>query len=119
MQNKSDEVLIRYENDPLAGYSKEGLINEIRSRLSGRVSELWIFGSFNTGGFNRDSDIDMIIVCPTVRPFNERVREFEDLYEIGPVLDILVYTEEEFDQICSNPTAGFWQTVTAVMKRVI
>lgn len=120
MLHKADHsILVKYENDPLCGYTKDSFKTLLREKLSGRVSEAWLFGSFTGETFHRDSDIDMILICETDLPFPERNRIFDDIYDLGPVVDILIYTEEEFSKIRKNPSSGFWKAVTSGMIRLI
>lgn len=119
LHRNENSILIKYENDPLSGYTKEEFRDILKKRLSGRVSEAWIFGSFNNNAFNRDSDIDLILICGTELPFPERSRIFDDIYDIGPEIDLLVYNQKEFEKIKINPPSGFWTSVTSTMIRLI
>jgi predicted nucleotidyltransferase len=55
-----------------------------------------VFGSVARGDADEWSDLDLMIVADTTRPFLERYRDFEGLYEVWPRLDLLIYTPEEF-----------------------
>ena len=60
----------------------------------------WVFGSRARGTASVDSDIDVIVVAPTERPFVERFRDYLPAIanaEVG--VDLLVYTPEEFAQM--------------------
>ena len=54
------------------------------------------------------SDLDLIIVADTARPFLERFKDFTGLYDVWPRLDLLVYTPEELAQMIAddNPLVG-------------
>jgi len=41
------------------------------------------------------SDLDLIIVADTTRPFFERFKDFAGLYDVWPRLELLIYTPEE------------------------
>ncbi|MBN2655608.1 MAG: nucleotidyltransferase domain-containing protein [Spirochaetales bacterium] len=112
-------ILIRYERDPLQGYTKENFTDLLKEKLTGRVSQAWLFGSFVTDRFTRDSDIDLLLVCDTDLPFPERGRIFDDIYDLGPEMDILVYRTEELRKIRENPSIGFWTSVTSSMVRLL
>lgn len=43
----------------------------------------------------------------------------EDLLDLGPRLDILVYTPEEFARLTADPSPGFWRNAVKAMRRVI
>ena len=104
-------ILIRSEIDPLEGMTSAEVIKKIKKRLSGRVRKAYYFGSFNTPEFNRNSDIDLILIKDTDTSFVERPMEFLDLMDIVPNIDILVYTQEEFDKLTGDPSPGFWKNV--------
>jgi predicted nucleotidyltransferase len=55
-----------------------------------------VFGSVARGEADEWSDLDLVIVAETSRPFLERYRDFEAIYEVWPRLDLLVYTPSEF-----------------------
>ncbi len=42
-----------------------------------------------------------------------------DLYDLGPQMDILVYTPEEFSRIMDKLPVGFWRSVKEQMVRLI
>lgn len=104
--------------DPLFGLAPAAFEAALRQALSGRVSSAWFFGSYGTPSFSADSDVDLLLVADTDRPFPLRNREFEDLLDIIPTLDILVYTPDEFRQLTTDPSAGFWRSVTAGLRQL-
>jgi predicted nucleotidyltransferase len=74
-------------------------LNELRRRLApllGRARKAIIFGSVARGDTDEWSDLDLVIVTDTSRPFLERYLDFEAIYDVWPRLDLLVYTPEEF-----------------------
>ena len=58
-----------------------------------------VFGSVARGDADEWSDLDLVIVADTSRPFLERYRDFEGIYEVWRRLDLLVYTPEEFAEM--------------------
>jgi predicted nucleotidyltransferase len=86
--------------------------------LAGRVKEAFFFGSYGTSDFGRDSDIDIVLVVETVKPFLERALAFGDIMDLVPGTDLLVYTPEEFSKLTSDPSPGFWTSAVASMKRI-
>lgn len=115
----SNEILVRSDRDPLYGLTPDELTAALRRKLEGRVREAYFFGGFAQGRMSAHSDIDLILVCETSTPFPQRGRDFMDLYDVAPVLDLLVYTPEEFARLTHCPTPGFWRSVTASMKRFV
>jgi predicted nucleotidyltransferase len=58
-----------------------------------------VFGSVARGDADAGSDLDLVIIADTRRPFLERFRDFSGLWDVWPRLDLLVYTPEEFEQM--------------------
>ena len=58
-----------------------------------------VFGSVARGEADEWSDLDLVIIADTTRPFLERYRDFEGLYDVWPRLDLLIYTPAEFAQM--------------------
>jgi len=61
----------------------------------------------------------MMLVAKTVKPFVERALVFADLMDLVPVMDLLVYTLEEFEKLTVDPSPGFWASAAASMRRVV
>ena len=60
----------------------------------------WLVGSRARGDAAPESDIDVIIVAPTDRPFVERFRDYlPAVLAAGVGVDLLVYTPDEFEQM--------------------
>lgn len=58
-----------------------------------------LFGSLLTGGVRENSDIDLVIVKETDKPFIERAIEVALLIRPNVAIDFLVYTPLEFKQM--------------------
>ena len=58
-----------------------------------------MFGSSIGGNWDEYSDIDIIVVYPTSKTFNQRLKELYMSWDIPRAVDILAYTPEEFDQL--------------------
>lgn len=74
-------------------------LGELRRRLAphlARARKVIAFGSAARGDADAWSDLDLIIVADTTRPFFERFKDFAGLYDVWPRLDLLIYTPEEF-----------------------
>lgn len=63
------------------------------------VRKAIVFGSVARGEADEWSDLDLVIVTDTPRPFLERYRDFEGIYDVWPRLDLLIYTPAEFAQM--------------------
>lgn len=75
-------------------------ISNLVYRIATNVNpdKIYLFGSYSTGMANEDSDIDLLVVKETLEPRYKRSIEIQRLL-IGSKLpvDILVYTNEEFE----------------------
>jgi len=60
------------------------------------------FGSVARGEADEWSDLDLLIVAETSRPFFERFKDFVGLYDVWPRLDLLIYTPDEFAQMLAE-----------------
>jgi predicted nucleotidyltransferase len=111
-------VIVRNERDPLFGMSRERFESRLGSALAGRAIEAFFFGSYGSPDFGPDSDIDIMIVARTDKGFLDRAFDYADLLDILPSMDILVYTPEEFSDLTSDPSPGFWQSAVASLRRL-
>jgi predicted nucleotidyltransferase len=114
-----DPVIIWNTRDPLLGRAPVEFEVELRARLAGRVEAAYIFGSYGTADFGRDSDIDMMLVVKTDKPFLDRALDYPELFRLAASLDLLVYTPEEFASLTEDPSSGFWQSAVASMRRIL
>jgi predicted nucleotidyltransferase len=72
---------------------------ELRRRLAPhltRARKAIVFGSAARGEADAWSDLDLIIIADTTRPFFERFKDFAGLYDVWPRIELLIYTPEEF-----------------------
>jgi predicted nucleotidyltransferase len=113
-----DDIIIWNTRDPLYGRTPAEFEAEVKRVLDGRVEAAYIFGSYGTSEFGRDSDIDMMLVVKTEKPFLDRAMGFGDLLDIVPSMDLLVYTPEEFASLTEDPSPGFWASAVASMRRI-
>ncbi len=76
-------------------------INEIVNRIAIRFNpdRIILFGSYAAGNPNNDSDIDLLVIKETDLPRHRRSFDIQKSL-IGSMIpmDILVYTQKEFDQ---------------------
>ncbi len=71
----------------------EVLVREYRPR------RILLFGSLAQGRVHEYSDIDLIVIKETDKPFFDRIWEVLRLLKSTEALDILVYTPEEWQEI--------------------
>jgi predicted nucleotidyltransferase len=73
-------------------------LDELKRRIAPHVKraiKVIAFGSVARGESDAWSDLDLLIVAETPRPFFERFKDFAGLYDVWPRLDLLIYTPEE------------------------
>jgi uncharacterized protein len=58
-----------------------------------------LFGSLATGNIREWSDIDLVIVKETDKPFLDRAKEVMRMLRPRAGLDVMVYTPQEFDEL--------------------
>lgn len=61
-----------------------------------------LFGSLAQDQVEAWSDIDLVVVQPTEDRFLDRTKEMLRLLQPRVGLDVLVYTPEEFEQLCRD-----------------
>jgi predicted nucleotidyltransferase len=114
-----DDVIVWNTRDPLYGKTPAEFEAEVKRVLQGRVESAYVFGSYGTPEFGHDSDIDMMLVVKTEKPFLDRALDFSDLLHIVPAMDLLVYTPEEFESLTIEPSPGFWKSAVASLRKII
>ncbi len=61
-----------------------------------------LFGTLAKGLVHEWSDIDLVVVERTQLPFFQRIKKVRKLLQPKVGMDIMVYTPEEFDQLCAD-----------------
>lgn len=88
--------------------SRAELERRVRQALAGtRVERAILFGSFARGTADALSDVDLVLIEPTDRPFVERGLAHPALFRLGVGVDLLVYTPQEWARMReeANPLA--------------
>jgi len=114
-----NSVLLKIKRDPLFGMTREAYIDRLRRMLESRVDEAYFFGSFTGDSFDKFSDVDILLVKDTCKPFHERAFDYADILDLVPSTDILVYTRDELDNLLSEGVSGFWKSVKESLVRFI
>jgi len=68
----SDPIIVWNTRNPLYGRTPVEFEAEIKRVLEGRVEAAYIFGSYGTSEFGRDSDVDIMLVVKTDMLFLDR-----------------------------------------------
>ena len=76
-----------------------------------------LFGSFVNGKVRRWSDIDLVIIKETKKPFLDRIKEVILLLRPKVGMDVLVYTPKEFESLCE--TRAFFKNEICLKGRMI
>lgn len=80
-------------------------IEDLRRRLAPHVQralKVVAFGSVARGEADAWSDLDLLIVADTARPFFERFKDFAGIYDVWPRLDLLIYTPAELERMIAQ-----------------
>ena len=68
----------------------------------GSPEKVILFGTLAKGSVHEWSDIDLVVVEQTQLPFFQRIKKVKKLLQPKVGMDIMVYTQEEFDQLCAD-----------------
>lgn len=101
----------------LTNFNREVLIEQFTNALRGRVESAYLFGSFATNTITPESDIDIVLIKSTTEVFPKRAFEFMDLFDIFPKIDILVYTEDEFQRL--QDQQGFGSSIAKTLLKIL
>jgi len=89
--------------DPLASRrrERERLLDLARAYAEGLRARLDLVGVVVVGSVARGeadewSDLDLVIIADTARPFLDRYLDFTGIYDVWPRLDLIIYTPGEF-----------------------
>ena len=80
-------------------------INEVVNRIAYGFNpdKIILFGSYAAGNPNNDSDIDLLVIKDTDLPRHKRSFDIQKLLRGSMIpIDILVYTQNEFEKEQSN-----------------
>jgi uncharacterized protein len=66
----------------------------------GSAEKVILFGTLAKGSVHEWSDIDLVVVEKTQLPFFQRIKRIRKLVKPKVGMDIMVYTPEEFEQLC-------------------
>lgn len=90
----------RWEYQQLLRYSAD----EIVAKLShSNVKKISLFGSYARGRIDLFTDLDVLVIMDTDKPFTERITEIYSLLALPVDADILCYTPQEFARMKETP----------------
>lgn len=79
--------------------------DELKRRVAPHVQRalrVVAFGSVARHECDAWSDLDLLIVAETDRPFLECFKDFAGLYDVWPRLDLLIYTPAELERMVAE-----------------
>ncbi len=89
-------------------HARQNRMSQLRKELDRYVDilkskyspeKIILFGSFASGNIREWSDIDLVIVKKTDKPFLDRTKDVIHLLKPRSGLDVMVYTPEEFHDL--------------------
>lgn len=85
-------------------------VKKIVDVLAPKVERISVFGSYPRGRSDLFTDLDILVIMNTEKPFLERTREIYSLLCLPVDADILCYTPEEFEKLKAR---GFFKKILA------
>jgi predicted nucleotidyltransferase len=90
--------------------------DEIKTKLMSKLPETQVervilFGSYATGQSDIFSDVDLVFIAETNRPFIDRFRDYEWIFEMFPAVELLIYTPKEYTRLSQHPTGVFYHII--------
>jgi len=100
---KSDQAEARQDSPERKKLLNQELARYLRLLTEhGNPEKVILFGTLAKGRVHEWSDIDLVVVEQSHLPFFQRLREIRKLLQPKVGIDIMVYTPDEFDQLCSE-----------------
>jgi predicted nucleotidyltransferase len=84
---------------PLLTRITDELVQQIAKRIVQQFNpeRIIAFGSYARGEHDSDSDLDLLVIMRTDKPFAERTIEVDSIFGLRDwAMDIVVYTPQEF-----------------------
>jgi predicted nucleotidyltransferase len=101
MVGNANLVKKRGEYRKALGEALERIVSSLKA--SPEVERVILFGSYARGKADLRTDLDLIVVMTSPRPFLERTAELYGRLQTGIDLDLLVYTPEEWEKQRETP----------------
>lgn len=87
-------------------------LHQIVARIvaTAKPSRVIVFGSYGRGDADEGSDLDLMVIKPKVEnPYEEMIRLHETVGKIDVGVDVLVYSDDEFERRSQVPgTVLYW-----------
>ena len=93
-------ALKRQEYRELLRRSVEGIASRLAPLDAEKIS---LFGSYARGRADLFTDLDVLVIMNTDKPFIERAGDIYRLLCLPVDADVLCYTPEEFRRMCDTP----------------
>ena len=95
----------------------ESAVQTIQQRLSHlpEVERVFLFGSYARGRRDLQTDLDLIVIMRTDRPFLDRLTYLYSYLCVPVDLDLLCYTPEEWETLQHRPFFRYIQQQAVVL----
>jgi len=80
---------------------------------------IYLFGSYAMGTFDKESDLDILVIAPSDKTPLERrsmLRKMLIEYDRKIGLDLIVYTPEEFNTLIKEPSSFLSSAIEKAIK---
>ena len=100
-------------------FSQSDIILFLKKKLLKRdIKSCYLFGSLAFNDTTPWSDVDILIIAENEKPFIERPLDYQELFDLGVSLDIIVYTPDEFEKV-KRRASGFRLEMQKKMIQVL
>lgn len=80
-------------------WSRRKLVTRLRALFRGSSARsVYLFGYWGRGTADAYSDVDLVVIADSKRPFVERFRDFPAVFRLPFPIELLVYRLREFDE---------------------
>ena len=97
----TDLRVARRDYSVLLERSLQSLVEALKQRSD--ILRISLFGSYARGRADLFTDLDVLVIMDTTKPFIERQRELYELLALPVDLDLLCYTPREFEDLKDRP----------------
>jgi predicted nucleotidyltransferase len=83
-----------------AMWSRQELVTRLRALFRRSSAQtVYLFGSWGRGTADAYSDVDLVVIAESERPFVERYRDFPAIFHLPFAIELFVYRPREFKEM--------------------
>lgn len=98
-------------------WSRRKLVTRLRALFRGSSARsVYLFGSWGRGTADAYSDVDLVVIADSERPFVERFRDFPAVFRLPFPIELLVYRPQEFDAMRRNENPFIGEVLRSGLK---